>query len=81
MDSGPWQIETMERQKVKQHRKERGGGGHQPLKRVKIDIKKGWTPERGGEVGVINISDKKVRLRKERDMKCGRPNSRTDRQK
>jgi hypothetical protein len=48
---------------------------------VKIDIKKGWASERGGEMGVTNIIDKKVRLRKERDMKCGRPNSRTDRQK
>jgi hypothetical protein len=49
--------------------------GQQTLKRVKIDIKKGWTSERGGKLGVTNIRDKKFRLRKERDMKCGRPNS------
>ncbi len=50
--------------KAKKERKEQGE--NQTLERVEIDIKKGWTPETGGEVGVTNISDKKVRLRQER---------------
>jgi hypothetical protein len=43
---------------------------------VQIDINRGRTPKTGAEVGVTNISDKKGRLRQERDMKGGTPNSR-----
>jgi hypothetical protein len=50
----------MESQKVKNNTGKKDGG-HQTLIRVKIDIKKGWTPETRGEVGVTNISNKKVR--------------------
>ncbi len=41
-----------------------------------IDIKRGCTPETGAEVGVTNITNKKGRLRQERDMKGGTPNFR-----
>ncbi len=52
LDSGPCQIETMESQKVKNNTGKKDGG-HQTLIRVKIYIKKGWTPETRGEVTVV----------------------------
>jgi hypothetical protein len=58
--------EVNKKRKRKQKKGRKGEGGNQKLERVEFDIKKGWTPETGGEVGVTNISDKKVRLRQER---------------